>query len=123
MHSTGRARAARFDFYLRVEPDQGRERKRPAKKTRSESFIHLTVQLPARKTRLPRIDLPENLPAKTPISIRFRYEENGRLTVGVKVAGTDHFVHRQLSRENRMSQDELDWWRRRMTQGRHKGEL
>ena len=35
-------------------------------------------------------DLPQNLPAQTPIEVRFNYEENGRLTVMVMVQG-----HRQ----------------------------
>ena len=34
-------------------------------------------------------DLPADLPAQTPIEVRFHYEENGRLTVHVSVAGTD----------------------------------
>ena len=34
-------------------------------------------------------DLPADLPAQTPIDVRFAYQENGRLTVHVSVAGTN----------------------------------
>lgn len=57
-------------------------------------------------------DLPPNLPAKTPVQVRFRYEENGRLTVGVKVEGTDTHVKHQLVRDNRMTRERLDQWRK-----------
>jgi molecular chaperone DnaK len=55
--------------------------------------------------------LPANLPAQTPIEVRFRYEENGRLTVFVSVAGTDKQLKHEISRENSLTQDQLDSWR------------
>jgi molecular chaperone DnaK (HSP70) len=56
-------------------------------------------------------DLPPGLPDQTPIEVRFRYLENGRLTVMVKVLGTDRWVQRELTRENTLSQEKLDTWR------------
>ena len=57
-------------------------------------------------------DLPTTLPAKTPIEVRFKYEENGRLTVVVKVEGTDKKLKHEITRENSMTQDQLDSWRK-----------
>ncbi|MDP6446377.1 MAG: Hsp70 family protein, partial [Pirellulaceae bacterium] len=54
-------------------------------------------------------DLPENLPAHTPIEVRFRYEENGRLAVQVKVAGEER-AH-EFARANSLSSEQLDQWR------------
>lgn len=57
-------------------------------------------------------DLPPDLPAQTPIEVRFRYHENGRLNVFVNVIGTDRWVQRELMRENTLSNEQLDTWRR-----------
>ncbi len=56
-------------------------------------------------------DLPLNLPAQTPIEVRFRYHENGRLSIQVNVQGTDKELHHEISRENSLTQDQLDSWR------------
>jgi len=56
-------------------------------------------------------DLPRNLPAQTPIEVRFSYEENGRLTVIVTVAGTDKVLKHEITRENSLTQEQLDSWR------------
>ena len=56
-------------------------------------------------------DLPHNLPAQTPIEVRFRYHENGRLAIQVNVQGTDKELHHEISRENSLTQDQLDSWR------------
>lgn len=56
-------------------------------------------------------DLPANLPARTPIEVTFRYEENGRLTVRVKVAGTNKKLEHEITRENSLTQDQLGSWR------------
>jgi len=53
--------------------------------------------------------LPLNLPAQTPIAVRFRYEENGRLTVTVSVAGKQ--LRHAIKRENSLTRDQLDSWR------------
>ena len=44
--------------------------------------------------------LPKDLPAETPIEVRFRYEENGRLTVQVTVGGTEGTAARDRPREH-----------------------
>ena len=56
-------------------------------------------------------DLPPELPQDTPIVVYFRYEENGRLTVVVKVAGTDRRLSYEMTRENSLTQKQLDRWR------------
>jgi molecular chaperone DnaK len=56
-------------------------------------------------------DLPPELPAGSKIEVRFRYEENGLLTVTVKVEGTDRQLKHEITRENSLSRDELDSWR------------
>ena len=56
--------------------------------------------------------LPADLPAQTPIEVRFRYEENGRLTVMVSVEGTKKQLKHEITRENSLTQDQLDSWRK-----------
>lgn len=56
-------------------------------------------------------DLPADLPAQTPIEVRFQYEENGRLTVQVQVANTDTYLKHEITRENSITRDALDSWR------------
>ncbi|HUS37982.1 MAG TPA: Hsp70 family protein [Pirellulales bacterium] len=55
-------------------------------------------------------DLPPGLAAKTPIDVRFRYLENGRLTVTVNVEGTDRALKHDMTRENSLTQEQLDSW-------------
>jgi molecular chaperone DnaK len=57
-------------------------------------------------------DLPANLPAQTPIEVRFRYEENGRLAVVVKVANTNKALHHEITRENSLNRHQLNSWRK-----------
>jgi molecular chaperone DnaK len=57
-------------------------------------------------------NLPPNLPLQTPIEVRFRYEENGRLTVNVRVEGTGRELQHEMTRENSLTQDQLDSWRK-----------
>lgn len=56
-------------------------------------------------------DLPSNLPAQSPIEVRFRYETNGRLTVTVGIEATGKRLKHELTRENTLTQDQLDSWR------------
>jgi molecular chaperone DnaK len=56
-------------------------------------------------------DLPANLPAQTPIEVRFHYAENGRLTVHVAVEGTTRELKHSITRENSLTQEQLDAWR------------
>ena len=60
-------------------------------------------------------DLPADLPAQTPIEVYFRYEENGRLTVTVNVANTDKQLRHEITRENSLTQEQLDSWRSYIT--------
>jgi molecular chaperone DnaK len=62
-------------------------------------------------------DLPSGLPSQTPIEVRFRYLENGRLIVFVNVTGTDRWVQREITRENSLSLEQLDTWRQFVTRG------
>jgi molecular chaperone DnaK len=56
-------------------------------------------------------DLPPDLPAQTPIEVRFSYQENGRLTVHVSVANTHHELKHEITRDNSLTQQQLDAWR------------
>jgi molecular chaperone DnaK (HSP70) len=60
--------------------------------------------------------LPDDLPAQTPIEVRFQYEENGRLAVMVGIAGADTLLHHELTRENSLSQEQLNGWRQYISQ-------
>lgn len=60
-------------------------------------------------------DLPPGLPIQTPIEVRFRYEENGRLTVHVRVEGTTTELAHEMTRENSLTPDQLESWRRYIT--------
>ena len=56
-------------------------------------------------------ELPTNLPAQTPIEVRFSYQDNGRLSVKVNVRGTRRELRHEISRDNTLSQQQLDAWR------------
>ncbi len=56
-------------------------------------------------------DLPANLPGQTPIEVRFHYAENGRLTVHVAVEGTTKELRHTITRDNMLTQEQLDAWR------------
>jgi len=56
-------------------------------------------------------NVPRDLPAGSPIEVRFRYEENGRLTVTVEVANTHKHLNHEIQRDNSLTQDQLDSWR------------
>ncbi|HUG67937.1 MAG TPA: Hsp70 family protein [Pirellulaceae bacterium] len=53
--------------------------------------------------------LPPNLPADTPIEVRFRYADNGRLTVVVSCAGKE--LSHEIQRDNSLTQEQLASWR------------
>lgn len=57
-------------------------------------------------------DLPPNLPARTKIVVRFKYQENGRLSVKVQVAGTDKQLDHEILRENSLTTEQLNTWRK-----------
>ena len=56
-------------------------------------------------------NLPKDLPAGTPIEVRFQYEENGRLRIAVNVAGVDNQATHEISRVNNLTRRDLDAWR------------
>ena len=49
-----------------------------------------------------------------PIEVEFRYADNGRLTVQVKVAGSEKTMQHEIIRENSLTQEQLDAWRKRV---------
>ncbi len=53
--------------------------------------------------------LPPDLPAQTPVEVRFAYEENGRLQVQVQCAGQE--LQHEITRDNSLTADQLDRWR------------
>ena len=55
--------------------------------------------------------LPKNLPAQSPVKIRFRYAANGRLTISVHVTDTGKEVTHEITRENGLSPEHLETWR------------
>ncbi len=57
-------------------------------------------------------DLPTNLPKNTPIEVGFRYLENGRLSVRVRVAGTGKFLQHEIMRDNSLTREQLNGWRK-----------
>ncbi|MAR10549.1 MAG: hypothetical protein CL681_11310 [Blastopirellula sp.] len=61
-------------------------------------------------------DLPAGLPAQTPIEVRFHYAANGRLTVIVRVEGTETELKHEITRENSLSQQQLNSWREYVSQ-------
>jgi len=56
-------------------------------------------------------DLPEGLPAGTPIDVCFKYEENGRLTVTVTVGENGLMLKHEITRDNSLTREQLDAWR------------
>jgi molecular chaperone DnaK len=60
-------------------------------------------------------NLPDDLPAGTPVEVRFQYEANGRVQVNVNVAGRQENVTHELARANNLDQGELDQWRQRIS--------
>jgi len=55
--------------------------------------------------------LPGELAEGTPIEVRFRYAENGRLAVHVLVANTGKQLQHEITRENSLTPEQLDSWR------------
>lgn len=56
-------------------------------------------------------DLPADLPAHSPVEVKFRYEENGRLTINVTVSNGRNVLKHEMARDNTLTQDQLDSWR------------
>jgi molecular chaperone DnaK len=60
-------------------------------------------------------NLPENLPEQAPIEVKFQYKENGRLIVVVTLPGTGTTLKHELTRENSLSLDQLNAWRKHVS--------
>ena len=56
-------------------------------------------------------DLPDDLPIGSEIEVLFKYEENGRLIVQVKVQGAKQPFRYQLERFNSLTDEQLESWR------------
>jgi molecular chaperone DnaK len=60
-------------------------------------------------------NLPANLPAETPVTIRFVYHENGRLAIHLSVGGGECEVTQEIVRDNGLARQQLDAWRQFIT--------
>lgn len=56
-------------------------------------------------------DLPPDLPKDSPIVVYFEYEESGRLQITVQVPNADKQARHEITRENSLTQHQLDCWR------------
>lgn len=57
-------------------------------------------------------NLPPNLPAKTPVRVRFHYAEDGRLSVRVQIQDLE--LKQEISRENSLTDVQLESWKKRI---------
>jgi molecular chaperone DnaK len=60
-------------------------------------------------------DLPNDLPAKSPVEVGFHYQANGRLKVRVHVPQHDKTHETEIVRENGLSKEHMDAWRKYIT--------
>jgi len=60
-------------------------------------------------------NLPRDLPAGTPVEVRFQYEENGRLQIAVHVAGVPDEITHEMTRSHNLRGPQLDEWRARVS--------
>jgi len=56
--------------------------------------------------------LPPDLPAQYPVDVLFHYNTDGRLKVRVTLPNTETKVETEFTRENSLSKEHLDGWRR-----------
>ena len=61
-------------------------------------------------------NLPSSLSPQTPIEVRFRYADNGRLEVTVRIVGASTFLRHELTRENTLTLEQLNGWRQYIAQ-------
>ena len=55
--------------------------------------------------------IPTNLPDGSSAEVFFKYREDGRLTMKVRIKGTDIILENEFIRDNTMTQEQLDIWR------------
>jgi molecular chaperone DnaK len=66
--------------------------------------------------------LPAELPAGTPIEVKFQYEENGRLRITVQISGVQQKISHEMKRANNLTAELLEQWRSRIA-GREQGDV
>ena len=59
-------------------------------------------------------DLPPNLPAKTPVDVVFKYEENGRITVRARLPNANRDALLEITRESGLTEEDLEMWAERI---------
>ena len=64
-----------------------------------------------RAWRAGRRSIPPRFPLGTLIDARFRYEENGRLTIVVTVGEDGTKLRHEITCDNTLTQEQLDSWR------------
>jgi molecular chaperone DnaK len=57
-------------------------------------------------------NLPPDLPPQSPVDVLFHYMTNGRLKVRVSVPNAGKEMETEFTRENSLSKEHLDGWRR-----------
>jgi len=57
-------------------------------------------------------NLPPDLPAGSPVEVAFHYQPDGRLKVRVVVPGAKKAIETRIVRENSLSKEHLDGWRK-----------
>lgn len=60
-------------------------------------------------------NLPADLPAQTPVTIRFVYQSNGRLAIHLTLGGGECEVTQEIVRDNGLSKQQLEAWRQYIT--------
>ena len=56
-------------------------------------------------------DLPPDLPAGSPVGVKFKYGTDGRLAVTVQVSPKGKPIRQEITREHAFGRDDLDRWR------------
>jgi hypothetical protein len=56
--------------------------------------------------------LPPNLPAGTPITVRYSFQSNGRLEVDAQVAGMGDEAHIELQRLSGLADERIETWKK-----------
>lgn len=59
-------------------------------------------------------DLPPNLPAKTPVDVIFKYEENGRITVRARLPEANRNATLEIKRDSGLTDEDLAMWAERI---------
>jgi molecular chaperone DnaK (HSP70) len=60
-------------------------------------------------------DLPAGLPARSHVDVTFHYQSDGRLKVRVKVPHSNRQMDTEIVRENGLSKEHMDGWRKHVS--------